>query len=141
MRQAGVIACLIIRGLCLVVELQRKLNVPWRLSTGNLSQLRTQVPNVWCVQLDVVEGIDEVSSELQFEPLRNLDVLVQTQIYIGVTRRAQVCELIRASAEGPSSRRGEVAIVGEPLEATYSQRADRGFSGNEIGRASCRERV
>ena len=70
-------ACLIIRALCSVVELQRKLDVPWGLSTRNLSHLGSQA-HVGCVELDVVESIDEVGSELQTKPLRYLKVLMQT---------------------------------------------------------------
>jgi len=52
----------------LVVQLQRKLNVPWRLGARNLSH-RSSKAHVWCVQLDVVESIDEVGPKLQSEPL------------------------------------------------------------------------
>jgi hypothetical protein len=69
MRQAKVIACLIIRGLCLVVELQRKLDIPWRLGAGNLPH-RGSKAHAWRVELYVVKRIDEVGSELQLEPLR-----------------------------------------------------------------------
>ena len=62
-------ACLIIRALCLEVELQRQLDVPWGLSARNLSHRGSQA-HVWCVELDVVESIDEVGSELQTKPLR-----------------------------------------------------------------------
>src|SRR5215475_7117099 len=78
----------------------------------------------------MVERIDEVSSKLQLKPLCNLEVLVHTQVYVGVMRGAQVSELIWATAEGPRVWRCEVAIVGEPLEATDSRRGDRGFSSN-----------
>ena len=78
----------------------------------------------------MVERIDEVGPELQHKPLRNLEVLMQTQVYVGVMRRAQVSKLSWATAEGPRRWRSEVAIVGEPLEATDSRCGDRGFSGN-----------
>jgi len=78
----------------------------------------------------MVERIDEVSSELQPKPLRNLEVLMQTQVHVGVMCRAQVSELIWATAEGPKSWRGEVAIVGELLVATDSGRGDWSCSGN-----------
>ena len=69
-KEAGeVFACLIIRALFSVVELQRQLDVPWGLGTCNLSHRGSQA-HVWCVELDVVESIDEVGSELQTEPLR-----------------------------------------------------------------------
>ena len=64
-------ACLIVRCLCLVVELQRKLNVPWglgALGARNLSHRRSKV-HVWCVELNMVERIDEVGPKLQPEPL------------------------------------------------------------------------
>jgi hypothetical protein len=63
-----VFACLIVRCLSLVVELQRKLNVPWGLGSRDLSHGRSKV-HVWCVELNVVESIDEVGPKLQFEPL------------------------------------------------------------------------
>ena len=64
--------CLIIRGLCLVVELQRQLDVPWRLGALGGPNLphRWSKAHVRRVELYVVECIDEVSSELQLEPLR-----------------------------------------------------------------------
>ena len=78
-------ACLIIRGLLSVVELQSKLDIPWRLGTGNLSHGGTKA-HVWRVELDVVKRIEEVGSELQFEPLCKLQVLMQTQVYVGEMR-------------------------------------------------------
>ena len=79
-------ACLIIRALFSVVELQRQLDVPWGLGTCNLSHRGSQA-HVWCVELDVVESVNEISSELEAEPLRQQKVLMQTQIYVRVTRR------------------------------------------------------
>lgn len=64
--------CLIIRCLCLVVELQRQLDIPWGLGAlagTNLSHRRSKV-HIRRVKLYVVECIDEVSSELKPEPLR-----------------------------------------------------------------------
>ena len=81
-------ACLIIRALCSEVELQRQLYVPWGLGSCNLPHRGSQ-GHVWGVELDVVESIDEVGSELQTKPLRYLKVLMQTQVYVGVMRRAQ----------------------------------------------------
>lgn len=57
-------ACLIVRCLRLVVELQGKLNVPWGLGARNLSH-RSSKAHVWCVELHVVERIDEVGPKLQ----------------------------------------------------------------------------
>ena len=126
------IACLIIRGLCLVVELQCQLDIPWRLGAANLSHRGTKA-HVWCVELHVVKRIDEVTPELQPEPLRELEVLMQTQVYVGVTRPTQLSELWRAIAEGPDGWVGEVAIIGEPLEAACSWEegpVDRRLSGD-----------
>ncbi len=64
-------ACLIVRCLCLVVELQRKLNIPRGLGTlggRNLSHRRSKV-HVWSIQLNMVERIDEIGPKLQPEPL------------------------------------------------------------------------
>ncbi len=58
-----------------IVELQRQLYVPGWLGRGDLSHGRTQA-HVWCIKLGVVEGIDEVSPELQSEALRQLEVFV-----------------------------------------------------------------
>ena len=111
-------ACLIIRGLySLVVELQRELNVPWRLGAGNLTHAGAKA-HVGRVELYVVKGVDEVSSELQFEPLCNREVLGQTEVYVGVVRTAQTTELRSAIAECSLGRVGKVAIVGEPLDST-----------------------
>ena len=119
MRQAGVCACLIVRCLYLVVELQRKLNVPRRLGAGNLPH-RGPKAHVWRVQLDMVEGIDEVSSKLQSEPLGHLEVLLDAQVYVGEVRRSQSRELRGAIAECPDGWIGEVIIIVEPLDATSS---------------------
>src|ERR1700745_678937 len=87
-----VAACPIIRAPCLVVELQSELDVPWRLSAGNLPHGGTEA-HVWRVQLHVVKRINEISPELQSEALSELEVLMQTQVYIGVMRTSQPAEL------------------------------------------------
>src|ERR1700675_1932491 len=117
MRQAGVCACLIIRCLLLVVELQRKLNVPWRLSAVDLSHVGAKA-HIGCVKLDVVKRVDEIGSELQLEPFREKEVLMQTQVHIGVMRSSQTSELWGAVAKRPGGWVGEIAVVGEPLVTT-----------------------
>src|SRR5271170_7231141 len=119
MRQAGVFACLIIRGLCLVVELQRKLDVPRRLGTINLSYVGAKA-HIGRVKLYVVKRVDKLGSELQFEPFRELEVLMQTHVHIGVVWPTDPGELRSAVTEGSNRRVGEVAVVGEPLVATDS---------------------
>src|SRR5271169_6894310 len=129
MRQAGVCACLIIRGLCLVVELQRKLDVPRRLGAGNLSHCRSEA-HVWSVGLYMVERVQEVGSELQLEPFRHLEVFMETQIHIRVMRSAKSPELWGAIPERPNGRVREVAIVGEPLVSAHSRSRNWSCSGN-----------
>jgi hypothetical protein len=68
----------------LVVQLQGKLDIPWVLRAGDLTHGRSKV-HVWSVQVDVVEGIDEVGSELQSEPLCELEVLLQAQVEVRVS--------------------------------------------------------
>ena len=54
---------------------------------------------------------------------------MNAQVHIGVMRPAKTAELRSAIAEASNSRVGEIAIVGEPLEAAGSS-GDGGFSGN-----------
>jgi hypothetical protein len=81
--------------------------------------------------LDVVKGINEVGTELQREPFGELEILVYAQVHIGVVRSAKTTELGSAIAKGSDSGVGEVAIVGEPLEAAGSS-GDWGFPGNRV---------
>ena len=91
--EAGeLLACLIIRALFSVIEFQSQLYVPRWLGACNLPHRRSQT-HVGCVQLDVVESIDEVGSELQPDPLRKGEILVQTHVNIGVVRRTQSIKL------------------------------------------------
>ena len=88
---AGVIhTCIIIWlpniGSSSIIELQSQLYVPWRLGAGNLPHRRSQ-GHVGCVVLDMVEGVNEVGSELQPESLGNREVLMQAEVNIAVVRR------------------------------------------------------
>src|SRR5579872_510273 len=85
----GIAACIIIRGSTSIIEFQRQLYVSWWLGSCDLAH-RGTVTHVGRIVLDVVKRVDEVRAELQAEPLRNGKVLVQTQVHVGVTRRAQV---------------------------------------------------
>src|SRR5271154_1512565 len=132
MRQAGVCACLIIRGLYLVVELHRKLNVPRRLSTGNLAYVGAKT-HIWGVKLHVVKSVNEIASELQLEPFGKLEILVNAQVNVGVVWSPEPAELWSAITELTNRGIGEVAVVGEPLVATDSRErglVDRSFPGN-----------
>ena len=92
MMQARKLACIIIRVLFSVVDFHRQLNVSWWLRAGNLAHRGSQT-HVGCVVLDVVECVDEVGSELQPESLSDWEVLMQTQVDVGVTGRTQAVEL------------------------------------------------
>ncbi len=46
--------------------------------------------HIRCVELDVVESIDEVGSELHPESLRYREVLMQTEVDVAVMRRTQI---------------------------------------------------
>src|SRR5256885_1148861 len=76
----------------------------------------------------MVEGIDEVTAELQLEPLRELEVLMQAEVQVGETRPSQPGEL-RSTITKARRRIGEVAVISEPLEASRGS-ADRCFSGD-----------
>ena len=102
-----------------IVYLQSHLYVPWRLSAGNLSHRRSQT-HVRSIVLRMIESVDEVGPELHSEPLCDLEVFMHTEIQVGVTRRAQTCELRCAVSEGSSRRLNKVSVVDEPLSA-YAQ--------------------
>src|SRR3954463_13515789 len=86
-------------GFCFsVIKFQRQLYVPRRRGASDLSHRRAET-HIWCVELNVVEGVDKVASELQPEPLCKLEVLVQTQINVRVVGRAQAAELRCAVTE------------------------------------------
>ena len=90
--QARLLACIIIRALFSVVEFHRQLYVSWGLGAGNLSHRGPQI-HVGCVELGMVESVDEVGSELQPESLADWEILVHTHVYVGVTGRSQPIEL------------------------------------------------
>jgi len=92
MMQASGPACIIIRVWFSVVEFQRQLYVPWGLGPGNLSHRGSQA-HVGCIELDMVESVDEVGPELQPEPLSDWEVLMHTHVNIGVSGRTQSIEL------------------------------------------------
>lgn len=96
------------------IELQRQLYVPGRLGAGNLSHRRSQT-HIRCIELDMVESIDEVGSELQPESLAHREVLMQTQVDVAVMRRTQISELRRAIAERSNSWLRDLSAIGEPL--------------------------
>src|SRR5205807_10251346 len=110
MRQAKVFACLIIRGLYSIVELQSELDVSGRLGAGDLSHRRTQT-HVRCVELHVVKGVDEVAAELQPEAFCHLDVFMEAQVQVGVMRPSQSAELRGAIAKCTDGRVGKVAVI------------------------------
>lgn len=92
MMQASSLACIIIGASCSVVEFERQLYVPRGLSTGNLPHCGSQA-HVRCVELGVVEEVDEVGSELQPESIGEREVLVHAHVDICVMWRTQPIEL------------------------------------------------
>lgn len=134
-------ACLIIRGLQLVVELQGKLNLPCRLGTGDLSDSGTEA-RVRRVVLYMVEGIDEFASELQFEALRELEVLGQAEVHVTIVWTTETRELWSAIAESSVSGVGKVVVVGEPLNApdtAANRRIKDGWEPVAIGACAAAE--
>src|SRR3954453_21336638 len=106
-------ACIIIRSF-LIVEFQRQLDISWRLRTCNLSHRGSQ-PHIGCVELDMVECVDEVGSELQSEPLREREVFMHTHVDVSVMGPTQPIELRRAVAKRTNRRICELSGVREPL--------------------------
>lgn len=80
---------ILIRDPVSVIEFQSQLYISWRLGTGDLSHRGSQT-HVRCVELHVVERVDEVASELQAESLSNREVLMQTEVDVAVMRRTQI---------------------------------------------------
>src|SRR6185437_8935499 len=103
----------IIRAKLSVVEFQRQLYVSWGLGACDLSHRGSQA-HIWCIELDVVESVDEVGPELQTEPLIKLKILVQTHIHVCEMRRTQPTELRRAIAERAHCRLGKISIIRKP---------------------------
>ena len=141
--------------ICLEQEMHSELNQP-RVHIRVANRIGNRVPDVYepstskrpgagIRELRVVERIVEVGAELHLETLSDLEILVYAEVHIGVMRPAKATELDSASAKGSDGWVGEVAIVGEPLEAAGSS-GDWGFSGNSretiaIGTRAARERA
>src|SRR5260370_4964606 len=102
MGQAGVFACPIIRGLGLVVELQRKLDVSRRLRRLNHSGCTGLDRRVGYCQVDAVKGIQEIRTELQSESFCQREVFLQAQIPVVVSGSAQSAEFLCTGAEAGS---------------------------------------
>ena len=109
-------ASLIIRFLTSIVELQRQLDVSWRLSARNLAHAGANT-HARCIVLNMIEGVDEVRAELQPESFGNRKVLMQAEIDVTVMRRPEVGELRRAIAERSDCWLRDLSIVDEPLPA------------------------
>ena len=69
-----------------IIELKSQLYVSWRLGAGDLPHRGSQT-HTRCIVLDMVEGVDEVSPELQPESLCKWKVLMQAEVNIAVVRR------------------------------------------------------
>jgi hypothetical protein len=70
----------------------------------------------------VVKRIDEVSSELQLEPLREKEVLMQTQVHMVVMRSTQTSELWGAVSKCPYCRVSDPVMLGRELQSAREPR-------------------
>src|SRR4051812_47772127 len=107
MRQAGVIACLIIRASRLVIELQRKLDISRRLRHVGHAGCGCGHRRIGSCKVYAVEGVQKIAAELQLKAFGQVKVLLKTEIPVVQTGATQLADLRCASAE----RRGWVAVV------------------------------
>ncbi len=115
-RQAGVFTCLTVRWRCLVVELQRKLDVSRRLREVNNSSCGCIYICVRRGEVNGIKCIQEVRAELELKSLCDLEVFLQTDIPFVVSGSAQMTEL---GCTGPESSRWVGIVAGiKPGEAT-----------------------
>ena len=98
----------------LVVELQRKLDIPGRLRCLNNSSRRCIHRRVRYGKVHAVKCIQEVSAELQLESFRKLDILDQADIPVVVPRSTQSIDLWGAGSE--SGRRIRIVAGVKPQE-------------------------
>jgi hypothetical protein len=82
MRQAGVIACLIIRASWLVIELQRKLDISRRLRCVDDASGGCGYCRIRRRQVDPVEGIQEIAAELQLKAFGDVEVFLEAEVPI-----------------------------------------------------------
>ena len=112
----GVFTCLTVRWWCLVVELQRKLDVPRRLREVNNSKCGCIYPCVRSGEVDGIKCIQEVRAELELKSLCDLEVFLQADIPVVVSGSAQMTEL---GCTGPERGRWVGIVAGiKPGEAT-----------------------
>src|SRR5262249_46074849 len=74
-------------------------------------------------QIDLVEHVQEVSSKLQFEPLRKQEVLLYAGIPVVITGTAETANLWRARAEANS-----VGVVGRVKPLNTARCVCRGLA-------------
>ena len=82
MRQAGVIACLIIRASWLVIELQRKLDISRRLRCADDASCGRGYRRIRRRQVHSVESVQEVAAELQLEAFGDVEVFLEAEVPI-----------------------------------------------------------
>src|SRR6266404_2757155 len=99
----------------LIVELQRKLDVSRRLRIVNHSGSRSSHCCIGYGKVDAVKRIQEVRAELQLESFCELEVLLQAEIPVVISRSAQSTELRCTSTE---ARRIGVVIGVKPSNTT-----------------------
>src|SRR5215831_5189667 len=101
---------------CLVVELQRKLDVSRRLRDVNNSSCGCVYRCVRSGEVDGIKCIQEVSAEFELKSLSDLKGFLQADIPVVVSRSTQMTEL---GCTGPESSRWVGIVAGiKPGEAT-----------------------
>ena len=110
------LTCLTVQWQCLVVELQRKLDVSRRLREVNHSSCGYIYRGVGSGEVDGIKCIQEVRAELELKSLCNPEVFLQADIPVVVSRSTQMTEL---ACTGPESGRWVGIVAGiKPGEAT-----------------------
>ena len=116
LRTTGVFTCLTVRRRCLVVELERKLDVSRRLREVNNSSCGCIYHCVGSGEVDGIKCIQEVRAELELKSLCDLKVFLQADIPVVVSRSTQMTEL---GCTSPESSRWVGIVAGiKPGEAT-----------------------
>ena len=69
-----------------IVQLQRKLDVTWILRSIDHPHSPSATASIGSVQIHAIEGVKEISPELDPYPLGNREILLHAQIHVPKTR-------------------------------------------------------
>ena len=114
-------------------ELQGELYVSRRVHRGihqTECRRRWRIVNVRVGELNVIEGVDKIGTELQRRPLGEVEVFQQAQVGVGIAR-PPIGTLGRAVAEG-ARRRQAVRIGIEPLITLEDALRNDGLAGSIV---------